>query len=236
MEIAIVLAGGKGSRMQSDIPKQYMQLLGEPLLCHTLRAFQDSFIDEIVLVCGAGDRENVKREIVEKNGFDKVSIYADGGNERYDSVYSGLNAIKNKYGNIDGHIYVHDGARPCISKEILERCREAVLKHHACVAAVMVKDTIKVVNDHGVTKETPDRKKLWQMQTPQVFDYDLIMSAYDKLNECEDKKNITDDAMVVERFTSVDVHVCQGDYCNIKVTTPEDIQVAELFLKRIINL
>jgi 2-C-methyl-D-erythritol 4-phosphate cytidylyltransferase len=230
MEFGIILAGGRGSRMNSDIPKQYMELAGKPLIYHTLKAFQESFMDELVVVCGDGDEEYVREQIVRPGGFDKVKMYAVGGRERYDSVYSGLQALRKRHGDVLGHVYVHDGARPCVDRGVLERCREAVNVHHACVAAVPVKDTIRVVNESGVAVETPDRRRLWQVQTPQAFDYSIVMDAYDMLAGCDDKSGITDDAMVVERFTDTVVHMSMGDYRNIKVTTPEDMAVAGLFL------
>lgn len=230
--IAIVLAGGHGSRMKSDIPKQYMVIKGKPLLYYSLSVFQDSFIDEIVLVCRSADIDFVKNDIVEKYNFNKVKIIVPGGKERFDSVYNGLSALHDRYGFIDANIFIHDGARPCIDSDILKRALESVTVNRACVAAVPVKDTIKVVAEDKTAVSTPDRNTLWQIQTPQVFDFGLIWEAYSALVDNREDISVTDDAMVVERFTDAKVYMCEGSYFNIKVTTPEDIQIAEIFLNK----
>lgn len=230
--IAIVLAGGHGSRMKSDVPKQYMQIAGRPLLYYSLKVFQDSFIDEIVLVCRESDIEFVRENIIKKYGFDKVSAIVPGGKERCDSVYNGLLALHRKYMSADANVFIHDGARPCLSQDILERALENVSANRACVAAVPVKDTIKIVSEDKTAISTPDRKTLWQIQTPQVFDYALVWEAYSALAACRESVSVTDDAMVVERFTDAKVYMCEGSYSNIKVTTPEDIRIAEIFLNK----
>lgn len=230
--IAIVLAGGHGSRMKSDIPKQYMLINGKPLLYYSLSVFQDSFIDEIVLVCREADMDFVKNDIVAKYNFNKVKIIVPGGKERFNSVYNGLLAVHDRCGFNDANIFIHDGARPCIDSNILGRALECVTVNRACVVAVPVKDTIKIVAEDKTAVSTPDRSTLWQIQTPQVFDYGLIWEAYSALADNREDISVTDDAMVVERFTDAKVHMCEGSYFNIKVTTPEDIQIAEIFLNK----
>ena len=222
---AIILAGGSGKRMNSTVPKQYMTLAGKPLLYHALRAFEESEVTDIILVTGRGEQECCRRELIEKYNISKLSALAEGGKERYHSVYAGLLAA-------DGadYVLIHDGARPLVTAELISRSIEAVKKWSACVAGMPVKDTIKIVGEDGFATETPDRGKLWQIQTPQSFSYAMIMDAYQKLMAIGDD-SVTDDAMVLEKMTKHRVRLIEGDYRNIKVTTPEDMCVAEAYLK-----
>lgn len=228
---AIVLSAGTGSRMKSDIPKQYMDLNGRPVIYYSLKAFEDSNVESIVLVTGRDDIEYCRKEIVEKYGFTKVKAIVAGGAERYDSVFEGLKAI-----NDCDYVMIHDGARPMLDSNIIERAWKGAVEYRACVVGMPVKDTIRIVGTDGTAISTPDRKSLWQIQTPQAFDYRLIYEAYSKVladvKAGKQKANITDDAMIVECASHVKVHMTEGDYCNIKITTPEDIQVAEIFLKK----
>lgn len=228
---AIVLSAGTGSRMKSDIPKQYMDLNGKPVIYYSLKAFEDSDVDSIVLVTGRDDIEYCRKEIVEKYGFTKVKAIVAGGAERYDSVFEGLKAI-----NDCDYVMIHDGARPMLDSNIIERAWRGAVEYKACVVGMPVKDTIRIVGTDGTAISTPDRKSLWQIQTPQAFDYRLIYEAYSKVladvKAGKQKANITDDAMIVECASNVKVHMTEGDYRNIKITTPEDIQVAEIFLKK----
>ena len=218
-KIAVVLAGGRGSRMNSDIPKQYLMLKDRPVLYYALKAFQDSDIDSIVLAAGENDLEMCRTQIV--------------GAQRYDTVYNALKAAQEltmDTASKEVLIYIHDGARPCISQEIIKNCEEAALRYGACTAAVPVKDTIKVVSPEGFAVDTPDRNTLWQIQTPQVFRSDIISSAYTKMYADTDRGTITDDAMLVERYTDVPVKMAMGAYTNIKITTPEDMGIAAQYL------
>ena len=228
--------------MQSDVAKQYMLLQGKPLIWYALHAIEESsVIDDCVLVTGskAEDITYVRDEIVARYGFHKVNTIIAGGRERYDSVYHALQVIADEdmaVPNKDGYIFIHDGVRPFLTEEILLRCYEAVEQYHACVAGMPVKDTIKIADGEGYASQTPDRTLLWQIQTPQVFDTQLICSAYremmrEKENLAREGISITDDAMVVERFTGHKVKLVKGSYENIKITTPEDMAVAEAFLK-----
>lgn len=233
--VAIVLSGGRGSRMNSDIPKQYMSVCGKPLLYYSLNMMQHSFIDEIILVAAEGDIQFCKDEIVDKYNFNKVSCVVAGGKERYDSVYNGLLAISNesiKLKKNPTYVFIHDGARPFITNKILTDCYSTVKYTDACVAAMPVKDTIKVVDNSGFAVSTPNRSTLWQIQTPQVFSYELIRRAYDKMMLSETKLGVTDDAMVVEEYTESKVKLVESDYRNIKVTTIEDLDVVETLLKK----
>lgn len=226
-KIAIVLAGGKGSRMKTDRAKQYIEVCGKPLICYSLEVFEKSSVDEIILVVPSDDVEYSRHEIVEKYGYTKVTQIVSGGSERYDSVFNGLLAAKDCE-----YVFIHDGARPCVTSKIIQDGLYAVEKNKAVVAAVQVKDTIKIVSLDGAIESTPDRNHLYQIQTPQIFDFGSIMSAYTKMMKDSDKSAITDDGMVMEKYGDVLVRIYKGDYCNIKVTTPEDIALAEAFIVR----
>lgn len=229
---AVVLAAGQGKRMQSAVAKQFLLLDGEPVVCHALRAFEESEVETVVLVTGADEIEYCQKEIVEKFGFKKVMNVVAGGKERYHSVYEGLRALKPVLES-DGIVLIHDGARPMVTGEMIARTIRAAEEYGACVAAMPVKDTIKVADAEQFAAMTPDRSTLWQMQTPQTFRYGLVYEAYQKLlSDVSYQKGITDDAMVVETMCSGRVKLVEGSYENIKVTTPEDMLVAEVFLKK----
>lgn len=225
---AIVLAAGRGTRMESDIHKQYMLLSGKPMIYYSLLAFEESAVDEVVLVTGAGEETYCRKEIVETYGFSKVARIVAGGKERYHSVYEGLKAAEGS-----DYILIHDGARPCVTAKMIQVAMDEVRVSGACVIGMPVKDTIKISDSSGFAVGTPDRSSLWLIQTPQAFSYLLIMDAYTKLFEKEEnQQGITDDAMVVEKMTDRKVKLVCGSYENIKVTTPEDIAVAEIFLSK----
>ena len=225
---AIVLAGGQGKRMKSETQKQYLMVGGRPLISYALDVFQlTNIIDEIILVVGEGQEQSCKKEIVEKYGYTKVTKIVIGGKERYHSVYNGICAAKR-----EGVVFIHDGARPFINEQLLSKLYNEVKEHRACISAVRSKDTIKIADDNEMVKETPDREYLWSIQTPQVFETELIVSAYEKLFQ-NLPKNITDDAMVVENTMNIKVKLVEGEYQNIKITTPEDLEIAEVFAKKI---
>lgn len=257
--VAIVLAAGRGKRMNSKVAKQYLLLQDKPVLYYALKQFEDSFIDDIILVTGADDITYCKKEIVGKYGFTKVRLIVAGGKERYHSVYQGLLAageLLDSVGvlgsdrqagasagvrgiwdkNADNVcIYIHDGARPFINEEILARARQSVEQYGSGVVGMPVKDTIKIVDEDGFAVSTPKRSFVWQVQTPQCFLYSVIMPAYTELIATEEKLlsqgiAITDDAMVVELLSGSQVKLVEGSYENIKITTPEDLIVAEGFL------
>lgn len=222
---AIVLAAGKGSRMKSDVQKQYMQLAGKPVVAHSLEQFEQSAVDEIVLVTGQDEMDYCKEHIVDAYHITKVQHIVAGGAERYESVYRALEAMEKS-----NYVFIHDGARPCITQSIIQACIEHVKKYKTCIIGMPVKDTIKIADENDFAKDTPDRKTLWQIQTPQCFVYDEIKRAYEKMME-SGQKNITDDAMVMENFGSRKVKLVEGSYKNIKITTPEDMEIGEIFLK-----
>lgn len=228
---AVVLAAGQGRRMHSAVAKQFLLLNGKPLIYYSLKAFEESGVDTIVLVTGQEEIRYCREEIAEKYGFSRIEQIVSGGKERYHSVYSGLTALSGCFPE-DGIVLIHDGARPMVSRDLIKRTVEAAGEYGACAAAVPVKDTIKVADPEGFAALTPDRSTLWQIQTPQTFTYGLILGAYRKLLSNERfQKGVTDDAMVVEVMSSVRVKLVEGSYENIKVTTPEDLLIAERFLE-----
>ncbi|XCP84815.1 2-C-methyl-D-erythritol 4-phosphate cytidylyltransferase [Roseburia hominis] len=226
---AIVLAAGKGSRMGTKVHKQYLEMAGRPVLYYSLRTFQESaVIDEIILVTGEGEEAYCQENIVDKYGFTKVKKIIPGGAERYHSVHNGLQAMEE-----DGYVFIHDGARPFVSVEIIERVYEQVKLEKACVVGMPVKDTIKIADDSEYVSDTPDRSRLWLIQTPQVFEKALVKKAYEDLMKAGESK-VTDDAMVVEMMAGHAVKLVRGSYENIKITTPEDLKIGELFASSIL--
>ena len=238
---AIVLAAGQGKRMNTKTAKQYLLLDGRPVLYYSLKAFQESLVDEVILVTGAADRDFVKEEIVERYGFTKVCAVVEGGRERYHSVFLGLQAarerlaVQNPAGEIEDYCFIHDGARPFLTLDVIERAFECAVREQACAVGMPVKDTIKIADECGYAADTPKRSLVWMIQTPQVFSFPLIYDAYDKLMHQEESLleqgiQITDDACVVELLTDRKVKLVEGSYQNIKITTPEDLKIAETFL------
>ena len=225
---AVVLAGGQGRRMGTAVAKQYLLIREKPVLYYSLEAFEQSgVIDDVILVVGSGQIPYCKEEIVEKYGFQKVRAVTEGGAERYHSVWAGLKAAE---AILPDYIFIHDGARPFVDESILERAFEEVKRCRACVVGMPVKDTIKIVNENLETEETPDRKKMWMIQTPQVFKAPLIIEAYRKMMAVP-HSHVTDDAMAVEMVMKHPVKMVEGSYKNIKITTPEDLKIAKVFLK-----
>ncbi len=227
--VAVVLAAGQGKRMGTSVQKQYIELEGKPLIYYALRTFQESeIIDAVVLVVGKGQVSYAENEIRLKYDFSKVRAIVEGGKERYDSVWKGLKAVDLK--QEDSYIFIHDGARPFVDEGILRRGYETVERFRACVAGVPSKDTVKVADQDGFAVNTPERKYVWIIQTPQVFEKSLIMEAYARLME-EEHADVTDDAMAVERMMKLPVKMFEGSYQNVKITTPEDLEIAKVFLR-----
>lgn len=223
---AIVLAAGKGTRMNSKIQKQFLEVEGKPVIYYSLKCFQESLlIRDIILVTGEESLSYCKEEIVKRFGFSKVKKVTAGGKERYDSVYAGLCACDNT-----DYVLIHDGARPFVTEEILERTCLSVKETGACVVGMPAKDTIKISDRNKMVESTPAREKVWLVQTPQAFRYSLIKEAYESIR-CKDMSGITDDAMIVEQESGVKVALVHGSYENLKITTPEDLIIAEAFLR-----
>ncbi|MGN0332636.1 MAG: 2-C-methyl-D-erythritol 4-phosphate cytidylyltransferase [Lachnospiraceae bacterium] len=232
--IAIVLSAGQGKRMGSAVQKQYIEIEGKPVIYYTLQAFQNSsIIDEIILVVGKGQEEYARKEIVETYQFTKVTTIVPGGAERYDSVWQGLQEIEDcqQEEGQESYVFIHDGARMFVDEAIIEKGYELVVKYHACVAGMPCKDTIKLVDDDAFAVQTPQRKYVWAVQTPQIFEKNLITEAYRRLMK-EQCIQVTDDAMVVEEMMHVPVKLYEASYENIKITTPEDLEIARGFLKK----
>ena len=222
---AIVLAAGSGKRMNSKVHKQYLIIQDRPVLYYSLKAFEDSAVDEIVLVVGKGEEKFCRKEIVDKYGISKVKAIVEGGKERYHSVFEGLKQTSDA-----DYVLIHDGARPFVNQDIIRRCVQEVQKYQACVVGMPVKDTIKIADEEGYAKQTPDRKNVWMIQTPQTFSYALIYEAYEEMLKTEDTA-ITDDAMVLERIKGKKSKLIEGSYRNIKITTPEDLLIANVYLQ-----
>lgn len=217
----VVVAAGKGSRMNLDINKQYVEVAGKPVVARTIQAFEDcEAIDEIVIVVNKMDLLYCKQNVIDVYDFKKVKSLVAGGDERQKSVYNGLKEISE---NCD-IVLIHDGARPFINEESILGSIEAAKEFGAAGVGVPVKDTIKVADEEGNIKETLNRSLLWAIQTPQTFRYPLVMEAHRKAEE--EGFSGTDDSVLVERL-GVKVKLVKGSYNNIKITTQEDLIAAE---------
>jgi len=223
---ALIPAAGMGKRMGASINKQYLQLGGLPIVARTIAVFESSpFIDGIFLVIPADEIPYCREHVVAACGFKKIVTIVPGGRERQNSVMNGLHELE-KHASPDDVVLIHDGVRPLISQELL---RESIAVARGCagaLVAVPVKDTIKTVRA-GVVVDTPSREALWQAQTPQTFRFGIIHEAH-RVAEHEGFMG-TDDASLVER-SGGEIRVIRGDYRNIKITTPEDLILAEAFL------
>ena len=221
---ALVLAGGRGKRMGSSISKQFIEINNKPIIYYTLKAFKEfKDIDEIIVVLPEDEIEYFKENIINKYDL-KIDKIVEGGKERQDSVYNGLKSLKDCE-----IVLIHDGARPFVSKDIVRKGIGFAKKFGACAPGVIPKDTIKIKQKNNFSKQTPNRDDLCAVQTPQCFNYDLIMKCHEKIKQ----KNITvtDDTMVVECFEEK-VYLFDGEYTNIKITTPEDLILAEWMIKQ----
>ncbi len=233
---AILLAAGQGKRMGTSVQKQYIELKEKPVIAYSLDQFDQSrVIDNIILIVGEGQEDYVDKEIVKKYHYKKVSAIIPGGKERYHSVWEGLKALEEQEANLSeenrtAYVFIHDGARMFADEKILKRGYETVEKTGACVAGMPSKDTVKIVDENCCATETPDRKRVWTVQTPQVFERELITDAYRRYMEKEEIF-VTDDAMVVEQMCGRPVKMFEGSYRNIKLTTPEDLDIAGIFLE-----
>ena len=218
---AVITAAGKGSRMGMEQNKQYMEVHGKPVLARTIQAFEDcSLVDEIIVTIGEDEVEYCVENIIGKYGFCKVKKVVAGGSTRQRSVYNGLQRVSAD----SGIVLIHDGARPFIDTGSIAACISAADENGAACAAVPVKDTIKRADAEGFVDETVDRSNLWSIQTPQAFQYELIMEAHRKAdNEGFDG---TDDAVLAERL-GYRVMLVMCSYYNIKITTKEDLTIAE---------
>ncbi len=223
---ALIPAAGMGKRMGASVNKQYLQLGGLPILAHTLAVFQQCpRITGICLVTPADEIAYCRDQVVSACGFTKVIEIVPGGRERQNSVMNGLKALK-RHAAADDVVLIHDGVRPFISPDLLRESIAVASSGDGALVAVRAKDTIKTVRD-GVVQDTPDRSTLWQAQTPQSFRYGVICEAHQSAEEAGFAG--TDDSSLVERRGGR-VRIVPGDYRNIKITTPEDLVLAEAFL------
>ncbi len=224
---AIITAAGKGTRMNSDINKQYLDIAGIPVLARTIASFEKcDAITDIIVVVNEDDIQYCRSNIIEQYNFSKVKALIRGGSERQNSVYKGLCA-SDKSSKI---VLIHDGARPFVSNKNIIDCVLAAKEYGACGIGVRLKDTIKICDQNGFVKTTPDRSSLWSIQTPQAFTYDIIMNAHKMA--IQSGYIGTDDLVLVER-QGIQVKIIEGSYQNIKITTPEDLIIGESIAKSI---
>jgi len=221
---AVIPAAGTGRRMKSETSKQFLRLGSKPILFYTLAKFERvSEVDQVILVVREEDMMLAAQE-VDRYGIRKVNKIVAGGAERQDSVYAGLRALEGR----PDFVVVHDAVRPFASEELIRLSIQHALEFGAVVAAVPVTSTIKRVAA-GEVVETVNREELWEVQTPQVFRYELILTAYEEAER--EGFRATDDAALVERIGAT-VRVLVGERSNIKITTPEDLALAEFLLGR----
>jgi 2-C-methyl-D-erythritol 4-phosphate cytidylyltransferase len=216
---AVVVAAGSSRRMEG-VDKVFTPLAGEPLLVHVLRVFEEChLVDEVVVVLSAAGLER-GRELVAMHGLSKVTALCLGGERRQDSVAQGLSKLEDCC-----WVVIHDGARPCVTADLIERGLDEARETGAAIAAVPVKETLKVVDAERLIRDTPKRENLWLAQTPQVFRFDIMIQAHQQV-----KDEVTDDAAMAEALGHK-VRVYMGSYGNVKVTTPEDLALAEIILR-----
>ena len=224
MNGVVIVAAGTGSRMNMGINKQFIKLEGKEIIAYTIEKFyNNSNIEDIVVVVKEDESEFFKKEILDKYNFKNVKI-AYGGKERQDSVYNGLKLLDEKC----DVVLIHDGARPFVSDKIIDKSIEEAKEHKAIVVGVPVKDTIKVIDNDKNIVDTPNRSVLWAVQTPQTFDYNILIDAYK--DAFKNKFYGTDDAMIVERI-GYKVKMLEGSYNNIKITTQEDLNIGSQILR-----
>lgn len=228
--IALVMAAGKGKRMNSDVNKQFIEVNGKPILYYTLNVLSScDCVDGIVIVASKDEVKKCEQEIVNRYKFKKVISVVSGGNERHNSVFNGLQEIKEKHLDCSV-VMIHDGARPFVQKEIIEKGIEYAERYGAAACGVTPKDTIKTKGGDSFSAGTLSRDSLFCVQTPQSFRFDLIYNCHKKISEI--KMPITDDTMVAEWFGN-DVYLYPGSYDNIKITTQEDICIGEYILSKL---
>ena len=224
MNGVVIVAAGTGSRMNMGINKQFIKLEGKEIIAYTIEKFyNNSNIEDIVVVVKEDESEFFKKEILDKYNFKNVKI-AYGGKERQDSVYNGLKLLDEKC----DVVLIHDGARPFVSDKIIDKSIEEAKENKAIVVGVPVKDTIKVIDNDKNIVDTPNRSVLWAVQTPQTFDYNILIDAYK--DAFKNKFYGTDDAMLVERI-GYKVKMLEGSYNNIKITTQEDLNIGSQILR-----
>lgn len=225
---AIIVSAGSGNRMGSAVKKQYLLLDAKPILYYTLKAFQlNKNIKEIILVTPEDDMDYCKKEIIDLYNLSKVLKIIPGGKTRELSVYNGLKAINNVNCDI---VVIHDGVRPFIEYKAIDDGIKYAWLYGVSACGVKLKDTIKIINKNNFIKYTLNRDELISIQTPQCFKYEIIKAAFEKLKMS--LEDFTDDTSVTTQYGKK-AYVYQGNYENIKITTKEDLMLAEIFLKNI---
>ena len=221
---ALIPAAGKGNRMAHSVKKPYLKLAQKPILAHTIQRFeQNSTVDAIFVIVDSADFSECHTAVLRPYPFTKVQELVGGGETRQMSVYNGVRALS---ADVD-FVIVHDAVRPFVTDEVIFACLTAADEYGAAVAAVPVKDTIKVANADSFIVETPVRDQLWAVQTPQVFRKSLLQEAHQVAQARQ--LTATDDASLVEQL-GFPVKLVQGSYANLKITTPIDLQVAEVLI------
>ena len=221
MNTGIIVAAGKGIRMNQKARKQYLLMKGLPIISHTLKTFDScEIIDDILLVIPEQDFDFCRTHILPSAEVNKRIELVAGGPERQDSVYNGLSAVTDPH----GIAVIHDGVRPFVNVDVLAACVKTAAIKGACILGMPVSETVKRVNSEGYIEKTLDRNPLWTAQTPQAFQYTIIKKAHDKARV--DGIRGTDDALLVERLGHK-VDIIEGSRFNIKITTPEDLQLAD---------
>lgn len=221
-KIALLITAG-GSSVRFGRNKLLEKVCGKPIILHTIEAFTDIKVSEIVITVSSELKIALEQMILENKLLQKLNIkLVLGGETRQASVFNGLRALNKD----TGFVIIHDGARPLIKKETIEKCIEKAKQTQAAIVAVKAIDTVKVVTADGLIISTPNRETLRYVQTPQIFDYNLILNAHKKLTG----ENFSDDAGLLEHL-GIPVYITEGEYTNIKVTTRSDIQILENYLK-----
>lgn len=222
----VIAAAGSGSRMGREINKQYRLLLSRPVLAYSIEVF-DSYpqVDEIVVVAHPDEIDYCQCEVIERYGFKKVHKVIAGGLKRQDSVWKGLKSLSPD----TPYVAVHDGARPLVSSQLMDRLLEAVMKWGAAIPGIMARDTMKTVDRDGFVEKTLDRTTVSLIQTPQVFHYEKLVKAYEYAYR--DGLSATDDSSLYEIYMGR-VKVVPGEANNIKMTFVEDMLIAEELLRR----
>ena len=224
---AIIVSAGKGVRMNRSTPKQYLLLQGKPVLCHTILAFSKCpEVDEILLVVPEKDIRYCREQLLSGLCLNTPVKVLAGGKRRQDSVFNGILSIDGR----DGIVVIHDGVRPLIQPEMISRCIDKAKISGACILGVPLKETLKMVDGDSLIQRTINRESLWAAQTPQAFHYQLIRDAHEAAARAGFET--TDDAALLERM-GLPVNILQGTGDNLKITTNDDLVLADAILSQI---
>lgn len=230
MNIALVLAAGNGTRMNNELPKQFLMVNEKPLFVYSVQTFQNNpKVDAIVIATNANNIELV-RDYCKQFGLDKVKSVIAGGETRQASVYNGLKEIEKFISSPNDIVLIHDSARPLVSDRIIKESVEACIEFGAVDTVIQASDTIVKSNDDQTIGEILNRQEIYQSQTPQTFEFGIIKDAHEKALK-DQVPNVTDDCKLVMHY-GMDVHFVQGDKLNFKVTTPEDLEMFKALARK----